>query len=175
MPRESSGFKNRVQGHLIPLLLAKATIAELSSVVGPDFAPHITEISTFPVPGLRISYGPLAGLNAWRLVTQLDEPRTAHTLRSPSGPRPIIANFILEDECPQSYIPSEALRALCHPKSTSLTSGSPVTLIVQGLRTKFVIGEEGEAGKLNGDWMKKNRLAVDLDDSLDSPVLYGMS
>jgi hypothetical protein len=84
-----------------------------------------------------------------------------------------MTNFILDDECPNSYIPPEALRALCYPMSTAPTSGSSVTLIVQGLRTKFVVGQEGEAGRLNGDWMKKNRLAVDLDDSLDSPVLYG--
>lgn len=84
-----------------------------------------------------------------------------------------MVNFILDDEFPHSSIPPEALRVLRHPMSASHAPGMIVTLIVQGLRTKFVVGVEGEAGRLNADWMKKGGLAVDLDDSLDAPVLYG--
>ncbi|KAF8807871.1 hypothetical protein BYT27DRAFT_6592042 [Phlegmacium glaucopus] len=47
------------------------TISQLAHALGPDNIPHTTEIETVPCAGIRIPYGPLTGLLAWRLVVRL--------------------------------------------------------------------------------------------------------
>ncbi|KAJ3504798.1 hypothetical protein NLJ89_g7751 [Agrocybe chaxingu] len=46
------------------------TTTQLEMVLGPDNAPHSTEIETIPCAGVRIPYGPLSGLMGWRLVVR---------------------------------------------------------------------------------------------------------
>ncbi|PPQ78048.1 hypothetical protein CVT25_015593 [Psilocybe cyanescens] len=46
------------------------TVAQLTTALGPDNVPYSTEIETVPCSGVRIPFGPLTGLLAWRLVVR---------------------------------------------------------------------------------------------------------
>ncbi|KAF8204047.1 hypothetical protein BJ912DRAFT_941737 [Pholiota molesta] len=56
---------------------AFATTAQLAAALGPDNAPHTTEIAAVPCAGVRIPHGPLTGLLAWRLIVRDPRPGPA--------------------------------------------------------------------------------------------------
>lgn len=81
------------------------TVDQLATALGPDNVPHSTEIETIPCSGVRIPFGPLKGLLAWRLVVRApltsatkgkgggwntkvktDKRRSNHTSLNPSNP-----------------------------------------------------------------------------------------
>jgi len=101
--------------------------------MGPDPILPTTEISTVPCAGVRIPYGKLTGLMAWRFVVELDDPpdsshRQKQKQKLKDIPRPgIVSNFILDTGSSESHVSQEALRALGYKgsyKGVSSRAGS---------------------------------------------------
>lgn len=101
---------------------------------------------------------------AWRFVVRLDEPEG----RPYSG---VVTNFILDTISPNSPVPPETLKALGY--KGSLTPGAEVRLVVQGVRTRCVVAQPEEAGRLCGAFIMAGSLTFYVDAALDAPVLYG--
>lgn len=154
---------------------------ELNQVIGSDMLQPTTEIATIPCAGARISHGPMAGLMAYRFVVRLDG--------SPSSTRQaVVTNFILDTGNGTSPIPQETLTALGYRgsmkrSSTSsppsllsdrtVTAGTEVTLLIQGVKTKCVVAPPGEAGRVGLSFMTAGSLTYYFDPGLVAPVLYG--
>ncbi|KAL0071179.1 hypothetical protein AAF712_001741 [Marasmius tenuissimus] len=155
------------------------TRSELARVVGIDMITPTTEISTIPCAGIRICHGRLVGLMAWRLVVSLYDQKEGTTRRQqmkqrhwkdvPLG-KSVITNFILDTGCAMSPIPQETLRALGY--RGSYRAGTEVMLRIQGVPTKCVIAEMGEAGRLGSQFMTSGSLTFYFAQKIDAPVLY---
>ncbi|KAF5372613.1 hypothetical protein D9758_005185 [Tetrapyrgos nigripes] len=152
--------------------------SDLNKVMGPDLLLPTTEISTIPCAGVRIPYGKLTGLMAWRLVVSLEDESPELSRRQKQKqkdwtnvPRPaVVANFILDTGSAHSHVPQQTLRALGY--KGSFKAGTEVTLCIQGIKTKCVIARYGEAGRLGGQFMTSGSLTFYFDAKLNAPVLY---
>ncbi|KAH9486471.1 hypothetical protein JR316_0000536 [Psilocybe cubensis] len=70
LPADPGQSSSSSHTHVYPL----TTVGQLATALGPDNAPHTTEIETIPCSGVRIPFGPLKGLLAWRLVVRVPSP-----------------------------------------------------------------------------------------------------
>ncbi|KAK7449250.1 hypothetical protein VKT23_013395 [Stygiomarasmius scandens] len=150
--------------------------SDLTKVMGPDPILPTTEISTVPCAGVRIPYGKLTGLMAWRFVVELDDPpdsshRQKQKQKLKNIPRPgIVSNFILDTGSSESHVSQETLRALGY--KGSYKAGTEISLRVQGVCTKCLVARYGEAGRLGGKFMTSGSLTFYFDHKLAAPVLY---
>ncbi|KAL0581676.1 hypothetical protein V5O48_000379 [Marasmius crinis-equi] len=159
--------------------LSRPMRSDLARVIGLDMIPPTTEISTIPCAGIRISHGRLAGLMAWRLVVTLDDQKESTTKRQqmkqrhwkdvPVG-KSVITNFILDTGCVASPIPQETLIALGYRGNSR--PGTEVMLRIQGVRTKCVVAQTGEAGRLGSQFMTSGSLTFYFAQKMDAPVLF---
>ncbi|KAJ6617067.1 hypothetical protein B0H10DRAFT_2034577 [Mycena sp. CBHHK59/15] len=134
---------------------------DLNRVVGPDVVAPTTEISTIPCAGVRISHGPMAGLMAWRFVVEREGPRPKSS---------VVTNFVLDTGNKNSIVPLETLRALGY--RGDLNPGAEVTLLLQGVKTKCIVGNPGEAGRLGVSFMSAGSLTYYFDSSRIVPIFY---
>ncbi|KAG7095547.1 hypothetical protein E1B28_006284 [Marasmius oreades] len=153
--------------------------SDLVRVIGIDMIAPVTEISTIPCAGIRISHGKLAGLMAWRLVVCLDDQKEVMTKRQLMKQRhwkdvqlgkSVVTNFLLDTGCSASPIPQETLRALGY--RGSYRPGTEVMVRIQGVRTKCVIAHLGEAGRLGSQFLTSGSLTFHFAQKMDAPVLY---
>ncbi|KAF7342202.1 NAD(P)H oxidase regulator [Mycena venus] len=141
---------------------------ELNRVIGLDMTKPMNEIHDIPCAGVRISHGSLSGLMAWRFVVRLDHGRgSSSSLPSSSS---IITNFILDTGSKNSYIPSETLVALGY--RGNLTPGTEVTLRIQSVKTKCIVAQPEDAGRVGLSFMTAGSLTYYFDAGLVAPVLY---
>ncbi|THU98506.1 hypothetical protein K435DRAFT_29228 [Dendrothele bispora CBS 962.96] len=151
--------------------------------MGSDPILPTTEIISIPCAGVRIPYGKLSGLMAWRFVVELDtDPSNSKQKRSsrqsqsqsqlPKGlPRPgVVSNFILDTGSSSSHVSQETLKALGY--KGIYKAGTEVHLRIQGVSTKCLIARYGEAGRLGGQFMTAGSLTFYFDTKLNAPVLY---
>ncbi|KAF8201946.1 hypothetical protein K438DRAFT_1716580 [Mycena galopus ATCC 62051] len=133
---------------------------ELNRVIGDDNLPPMNEIHTIPCAGVRISHGPLTGLMAWRFVVRLDGP----------GPLSVVTNFILDTSSKDTFIPSVALRAL--GRASPMKPGTEITLRIQNVKTKCIVANSDEVGRIGISFMTAGSLSYYFDQGLVAPVLY---
>ncbi|KAL0946323.1 hypothetical protein HGRIS_012562 [Hohenbuehelia grisea] len=148
------------------LLAPKPTRDELNEAVGNDLMAPTTDLNSIPCAGVRISYGPLAGLMAWRFVVQLNEPDNAFKRAHPA----VVVNFILDTGSNRSRVPPETLQALGY--KGSLRPGSEARLLIQGVPTKCDVAYPEEAGRLSSQFLLAGDLTLYMDPTLGAPVLY---
>ncbi|KAF9026722.1 hypothetical protein BDZ89DRAFT_1067387 [Hymenopellis radicata] len=146
-------------------VIPSTTRVELERQMGKDFLIPSTEISTIPCAGLRITHGALAGLMAFRFVVSLDQKITF-----PAPRRSIVANFLLDTGLGRSLMPPETLLALGY--TGRLTLGTEVSMIIQGVKTKCVVGEQGDAGRLASGFLTSGSLTFHFDSAMNAPILY---
>ncbi|KAJ6562357.1 hypothetical protein B0H19DRAFT_1233997 [Mycena capillaripes] len=144
---------------------------ELNRVVGPDLMKPMNEIRGIPCAGVRISHGPLAGLMAWRFFVQLDGSSAQSKSKLPNSTVPsIIINFILDTGSKNTYVPAVALDALGY--RGNIAPGTEVTLRIQSVKTKCIIAQPEDAGRIGVSFMTAGSLTYYFDAGLTAPVLY---
>jgi hypothetical protein len=82
----------------------------------------------------------------------------------------VIGNFILDTGFPTSFISPEILAAMAY--RGSMNPGSQVTLLIQGVETRCMVGEYGECSRLSMDFLIAGSLTLHFAARLDAPVLY---
>ncbi|KAF8882092.1 hypothetical protein BD779DRAFT_1675080 [Infundibulicybe gibba] len=122
------------------------TRAKLIKLLGPDSIPHTMEIDSIPCAGIKIGPGSLEGLIAWRLVVRLDTGRGVST------------------------VSQEVLRALDYAGSTH--PGQAVKLVIQGVETRCIVAEKGEASRVSTPFMISGSLSYYFDTRLNAPILH---
>lgn len=48
-------------------------------------------------------------------------------------------------------------------------------MIVQGVKTRCIVGEQGDAGRLANGFLTSGSLTFHFDSAMDAPILYGTS
>ncbi|KAF8656658.1 hypothetical protein AX16_002462 [Volvariella volvacea WC 439] len=137
--------------------------SELSRVLGEEAIIHTAEIETIPCAGIRISYGRLCGLMAWRFVVRFPGVKTPRT-------KSVVGNFILDTGAQTSHIAPQILSALDY--KGDMTPGQSVKLCIQGVEHQCVVGEYGEASTLSADYLISGGLALHFAWRMDAPILY---
>ncbi|KAJ6605476.1 hypothetical protein DFH09DRAFT_1353899 [Mycena vulgaris] len=145
---------------------------ELNRALGDDMMPPMTEIHSIPCAGVRIPYGELSGLMAWRFVIQLDHSIQEYMFSS-SVQAVVITNFILDTGSKNSYVPAKTLAALDYLGTTR--PGTEVLLRIQGVPMKCIVAHPGDAGRVGISFMNAGSLTYYFDTSLVAPVLYDWS
>ncbi|KAJ7165364.1 hypothetical protein C8R46DRAFT_1098450 [Mycena filopes] len=142
--------------------------AELNRVVGADMTKPVTEFHSIPCAGVRLTHGALSGLMAWRFFVTLDyEKRSSNNVHMHPA---VITNFILDTGDPNTYVPADALTALGY--RGDITPGAEVTLRIQSVKTRCIVANAADAGRVGLSFMTAGSLTYYFDAGLVAPVLY---
>lgn len=143
---------------------------ELSYSIGEDAVRYTTEVHEIPCAGLRIRHGKFRGLVCWRLVVRL--PSAIATEAPNVRESAVVGNFILDTGAQACFVAPAVMRALGYGEH-QVRPGAGVELLVQGVKTQFVIADEGEAGRLSLDYMVAGALGLHLNGASGAePVIY---
>jgi len=120
-----------------------------------------------PSAGIRIRYGKLNGLMVWRFVVRFAGSPMDRALTRNNA---VVGNFILDTGSPHSLISPEVLAAMEYRGNVEL--GQSVTLLIQGVKVRCMVGDYGECSRLSMDFLIAGSLTLYFDTRLDAPVLY---
>ncbi|KAF7323741.1 NAD(P)H oxidase regulator [Mycena kentingensis (nom. inval.)] len=142
---------------------------ELSRVIGVDMTVPHTDITSTPCAGVRVSHGQLAGLMAWRFIVQPDAaPGTSKHSSAHNPPPAVVVNFLLDTGSQKTFVPQDACAAI----GLKLDPGTEVTLRIQGVRTRCVVADSDDAGRVGVSFMTAGSLSYYFDAGIVAPVLY---
>jgi len=141
--------------------------ADVRLAVGDDCLSHTTEIDAMPCAGIRISSGKLNGLMVWRFVVRLAGSTMDRTIAWNNA---VVGNFILDTSSPYSLISPGILAAMRY--RGKIHPGQSITLLIQGVETRCVVGDHGECSRLSMDFLIAGSLTLFFSSQLDVPVLY---